>query len=897
MPNRELPNRPNFMFPNKSIITTFGLVFAIVLPAVASGFEVRSDARYADAASCRECHDAECAAWNASDHHRAMSTPTGAPDGATVLGDFNNVTFVHFGFDDILTLSDAEAQTLVATIWDAPRDTILQNESSQVYGENFENYDRAGRKRQPRRDAIFDDLALALCDAKDGVSLKLVASMTPEQQQVHAAEVAFLKEVGCVRAGDIAAARHRINRAARRLIAEGKIATPQTCRVTKFSRDSENFVVETDDENGETKRFTITGAIGVRPLQQYLVELDRGRTQVLPIAWDAVCGEWFHLYPKEQINADDPLHWTRQLQNANSMCADCHTTDLQKRFDVASQTYDTNCVDTNVGCQSCHGPCGQHVANARTRNLKTAWDDENDLSTFRFTRASSDETIDSCAACHARRRWLTPPPRANGKPLLDVAIPELLDGSLYYADGQLREEAFEYTSFLQAKMWAMGVRCTDCHDPHTAQLVRSGNRLCTQCHSPQLYDTPQHHFHTDAARPGTQCVECHMPETTFMVVDPRRDHSIRKPRPDWTVSLGVPNACNDCHHDRSRGETAAWAAAKCDEWYRARRETNVGFTSRSEVAERYPHILAAGHANATTGTAASAAADLASLLTVTNDKELRPIVRASAAILLGRQQPPLDAEAWTSAIRPLVASSNPLLRYAATVASELREPLENVSTFSPLLTDSVRGVRCEAARVLASVPKTKFSASDYRALPVALKEYIASQDIVNDQAAAHLNVAVVLRNSATPSLDDVAAWLGATQDEYRRSRRPATDFAAADETARLATVKLTDPAAARYRTSLKIDPDFIPSRINLAMLQHERGEVREAELQFREVLRIDPTFGDAAYSLGLLLAEQSRWAEAAAALREAARLMPHHARVRYNLELVEQKIAEHEKQK
>ena len=153
-----------------------------------------------------------------------------------------------------------------------------------------------------------------------------------------------------------------------------------------------------------------------------------------------------------------------------------------------------------------------------------------------------------------------------GGPFLDDYEPDLLLPGLYYADGQIDGEVYVYGSFTQSRMYRHGVRCSDCHDPHTLKLRATGNALCVRCHSPdgnprfpslqkKVYDAPEHHFHPPGS-PGAACVACHMPARTYMQLDRRRDHSLRIPRPDLTLEIGTPNACTGCHQDRD----ARWAA-------------------------------------------------------------------------------------------------------------------------------------------------------------------------------------------------------------------------------------------------------------------------------------------------------------------------------------------------
>ena len=166
-----------------------------------------------------------------------------------------------------------------------------------------------------------------------------------------------------------------------------------------------------------------------------------------------------------------------------------------------------------------------------------------------------------CGRCHARRGQFSDDD-GHGRPLGDTHRVALLEDRLYYPDGQIRDEVYEYGSFLQSKMFHRGVTCSDCHDPHSGKLRAPGSQVCLGCHSAQKYTAATHHFHPAGSR-GADCLGCHMPTTTYMVVDPRHDHSFRVPRPDLSVTLGVPNACTRCHADRP----AAWAAKQVEAWY------------------------------------------------------------------------------------------------------------------------------------------------------------------------------------------------------------------------------------------------------------------------------------------------------------------------------------------
>jgi predicted CXXCH cytochrome family protein len=588
---------------------------------------------------------------------------------------------------------------------------------------------------------------------------------------------------------------------------------------SRFFRRDGKFVVRTDGPGGRLADFDVAYTLGIRPLQQYLIAQPGGRLQALTIAWDTERRRWFHLYPDEQTPPGDVLHWTGRYQTWNGMCASCHSTNLQKNYDAAADRYRTTWSEINVSCQSCHGPGEQHVAWGRSQA-----GDRHDNDGLVDLERSAGVEVDVCAPCHARRTELVPAP-VPGEPLYDQYLPMLLDAGLYHADGQQLGEVYEYGSFRQSRMYQAGVRCTDCHDPHRLTLAADGNALCTRCHQaapdtarfPGLrakpYDAPAHHFHPPGS-PGALCVSCHMPAKAYMVIDARRDHSIRIPRPDLTVKIGTPNACSECHGDR----TAEWAADAVARWY--------GPGRRHEV--HYGEVIAAGRSGRPRAEEG--------LVRLVEDAAQPAIVRATALDLLGHYGPGSLA-ASVAATR----DGDPAVRAAAVGSLERVPPAERLPLAAPMLTDPVRAVRIEAARVLSSVPPERLGASERRAYEAALRDFIAAQAVSLDAPGAHLNLAVVYANQGRHAL-----------------------------------------AEEHYRTALRLDRDFTPARLNLARLLNGLGRNADAERVLAEGIARVPGEGELHYSLGLLLGEEKRLAEATVALGRAADLMPDRARVRYN---------------
>ena len=506
-----------------------------------------------------------------------------------------------------------------------------------------------------------------------------------------------------------------------------------------FFKRSNKFFVRTDGPEGKLQEHEVAYTFGVAPLQQYLIEFPGGRYQALSICWDTRTTEeggqrWFHLYPDEEVTHEDPLHWTGLYHNWNHMCAECHSTNVRKNYSLEKDRFETSWSEIDVSCESCHGPGSEHVKWAEAAHAGAVYQKDtvglfvqfkdNDEAVWSFVGDTgiakrskprrSHIQVETCGRCHSRRSLLYED-HVHGQPLMDTHRHALLRETLYHPDGQILDEVYVYGSFLQSKMYHEGVTCSDCHDPHSLRLYGSENKACAGCHLLKTFDTPSHHFHQSDSR-GASCVECHMPAQNYMVIDPRRDHSFRIPRPDLSLRLGTPNACNGCHTDRS----VAWAANAVTQWYgpKVAKESHFG-----EALYK--------------GRSGSSGAERA-LIDLAEDPTMPSIVRASAVSLLPRYATRTSLKTIQEALK----SENSLLRISALSASEVVDPRDRIGMAFSLLEDPIRAVRLEAVRVLAAVPSDHWSATQRSVFERALAEYLESQQVNADRPESHFRLGI-----------------------------------------------------------------------------------------------------------------------------------------------------------
>jgi predicted CXXCH cytochrome family protein len=670
---------------------------------------------------------------------------------------------------------------------------------------------------------------------------------------------------------------------------------------SRFFRKDGKFFVETDGADGSLATFEVKYTFGLDPLQQYLVEFPDGRLQALSLAWDSRPKEkggrrWFHLYPNEEIRHDDILHWTKLNQNWNFMCAECHSTGVRKNYDAATDHFATTWTEISVGCEACHGQGSRHVEWAQhkqswwfvgesdaAKGLLVRFDERSDVHWAHDPRTGNPQRsvapailrkeVETCGLCHARRGEFSEDWTPGG-PLSDTHAVATLARGLYQADGQMLDEVYNYGSFKESKMFAAGVTCGDCHDPHSAKLRLSGDTVCLQCHSSEKYASKTHNHHAGVS-PTVGCASCHMPARTYMVVDTRHDHSFRIPRPDLSVKLGTANACNDCHKEKS----AEWAATAIEEWFGPNRE---GFQNYAE----------AFHA------AWNDQSDAARLLAaVAADGKVPSFVRASALTQLSSNVSP----STVSLARTGLTDPDPMVRIGALDMLQDVPAAQLWPVVSPFLSDSSLGVRVRAVTLLASVPSDGLSTSDREKFEHAAQEFIAAQRLNADRpearstlgrfyaqrgrsadAEAEYKAALRLSNQYTPAainLADLYRSLGREEDgenTLRAAISASPQDAGLHHALGLALIRLNrrDEALEELGKATELAPDQARYAYVYAVGLHSSGHNTEAMTVLKDSLTRHPADRDTLLALISFNRDAGEFATALEYAEQLAKIEP-----------------------
>ena len=460
---------------------------------------------------------------------------------------------------------------------------------------------------------------------------------------------------------------------------------------SRFFIKNSHYFIETLNKQGETQTFPVIYTFGFEPLQQYILDTGNGHMQAFNIAWDTrpkVAGgqRWYHLQPDEPISNQHPFFWQRHFQNWNSRCAECHTTGYEKNYQLETNSYATQFAEATVGCESCHGPAALHQSQAKqsafdinkgfTQLLEKppVWGFAPNDPIANLISGSNNQYMQQCADCHSRRLPIADKTQSINKSPVEyhnVNSLSLMSSDLYFDDGQIKDEVFVMGSFLQSKMAAAGVTCTNCHNAHTGKLTLPGNQTCTQCHSASTYDLPEHHQHkTDTA--GAQCVNCHMPTRTYMQVDDRRDHSFVIPSADVSGAIDSPNACIGCHQT----EGLLWVAGQLKTWQSRKIQSNPAYAPSDHWSKI--HLLSAPQQVDFTQQKLAVTSPIvaAKLLEIINRQPSQASITLAIEQLNSKQ--PLLRRAAIEVLRNLPAGSR-----LSVLISEAKRSSESLCVFTP----------------------------------------------------------------------------------------------------------------------------------------------------------------------------------------------------------------------
>ena len=617
-----------------------------------------------------------------------------------------------------------------------------------------------------------------------------------------------------------------------------------------FFKENNEFLVKVKEIDNSEKKYKIAYTFGFTPLQQYLIDFDNGQKQVLRVTWDSVKNKWFHQYKGEAIQPHDWLHWSNGAQNWNTMCAECHSTNLKKNYFVEKDSFHTTYSSINVSCESCHGPAERHLnwANSKSKSKNT----------YILKGKAQNEQMNLCAPCHARRVKLTKN-LEPGKQFENQYMVQNLTVNYYHGDGQIREEDYVYGSFLQSKMYDEGVKCSDCHDAHSMQLKFKGNKLCLQCHVPADYDSKKHHFHKENTE-ASQCINCHMTGNTYMGNDFRRDHSFRIPRPDQSVKYNTPNACKECHDDK----TNQWAANTIKKWYGNQRQEHFSDA-----------LLLSTNQNLSL-------TDRESLDTFINNLQFPEIARATVIENLD-----YSTNNQLTALLLALNDSSAIVRYNALLKFRNATPQDRVAIALKHMNDSIKLVRIGAAQLtigfddntLIEVDKNNFiksrgelevmlySNADFSTGRMQLGDYYLQNNDIKT-AIKHYEIALQKDSLLIPVYSNLATAYSLNKEYIKANETLDTWILLEPKSNRPHYLKAllnfemnnNEIAIAELNTALKLDPNDTRSLYNLATYYfQDKKDLQLAEKHIKTALKTEPNNQEFKYLLALIYRDQGKF--------------------------------------
>jgi tetratricopeptide (TPR) repeat protein len=625
---------------------------------------------------------------------------------------------------------------------------------------------------------------------------------------------------------------------------------------------NDEYQVEFDGKRGWIKekgsegdrRYPIVHVMGGKNVYYFLTSMDRGRLQVLPLAYDVRTRSWFdtaasgirHFHDIEE----EMISWKDQEYTFNTSCYGCHVSQFSRNYDLKTDKYHSVWREPGINCEACHGSAVEHVRVCREASEGKHPEDLK-IDVIWPPEYSRKMTSDACSVCHAKAAPLTVSYQP-GDDFFDHFDLVILDQPDYYPDGRDLGENYTYTQWLMSPCAESGqVDCLHCHTSSGRYRFAgdSENNACMPCHAAKVENASAHSHHSDGSE-GTACISCHMPMTEFARMR-RSDHSMLPPAPAATIAYGSPNACNICHTDKD----AAWA----DEWVRRWRKRDY----------QAPVLLRASLIDAARRRDWEKLTDMLEYL----EREDRDAVFAASLIRLLR--PCNDDRKWPSLIQAMEDPS-PLVR--ASAAESLGDRIDHAAleVLIVALGDEFRLVRIRAASAMAGIPRDLLDAGTAAAFDKAVGEFKATLDARPDHWASHYNMGSFYLSQR--DFHQAAAFFETAIRLQPRVLMPYVNIAFA-----YSALGLNDRAEQSLRRACELEPESLEANLNLGLLLGEMGRLEEAGRYLKRALGLDPESAIAAYNLGVIHAKMGRMDSAIDSLRYAYKLQAENSQYGYSL--------------
>jgi hypothetical protein len=360
----------------------------------------------------------------------------------------------------------------------------------------------------------------------------------------------------------------------------------------RMERRDGRFTMTLAFADGRRQVFSIDRTVGSRRIEQYLSKQESGYIR-LPLAYDLVNRRWMSLNGSF-FHADSDNYFQHQVQ-WDSNCVFCHNVKAQPMMDARTRRFATEVTELGIACGACHGAAAAHAEDASSPLTRARWRLSNagDKQIVNPRKLSAERSMMVCGHCHGQR---TPEPMARIQEIMqrgdpfnagedlarvyrpvtrDTRIGDFSFANRFWQNGSPRLTAYEYQGLLRSACFQKGaeparITCLTCHSMHEGDpkgQIKPENRTdqpCLACHQ-QIAAPPALTAHTRHAADstGSRCYNCHMPRVVYGVMSVHPTHEITVPDPALTAAQAVPNACNQCHLDRS----VNWAIAASREFW------------------------------------------------------------------------------------------------------------------------------------------------------------------------------------------------------------------------------------------------------------------------------------------------------------------------------------------